>query len=74
MQQDWKWNGPEVVRTYPSDEVIKRIKLEPMSKGAKTFGRWVPYTIQLVYRDNKEHIIKTETYSSREFFPDFDAK
>jgi hypothetical protein len=74
MQQDWAWEGPEVVRTYPSDEVIKRIKLEPMRKGAKTLGRWVPYTIQLVYRDRAGRVTKTETYSSREFIPDFDAK
>ena len=74
MQRDWNWNGPEVVRTYPSDDVIKRIQLEPMRKSAKTMGRWVPYTIQLVYRNKQGMVTKTETYSSREFIPDFDSK
>lgn len=74
MDNYWKWDGPEVVRTYPTDEVIKRVKVEPMQKGARTLGRWVPYTVQLVYRDKKGQVMKTENYSSREFIPDFDAK
>jgi hypothetical protein len=72
-QHDWKWDGPEVVRTYPSDEVIQRIKLERLNKG-ETLGRWVPFSVQLVYRDAKGHVLRTETYSSNEFIPDFDAK
>jgi hypothetical protein len=70
MQKSWTWNGPEVVRTYPPDDVIKRIKVEPMRKGAKTVGRWVPYSIQLVYRNKDGKVTQTETYSSREFFPE----
>lgn len=66
LQKDWKWNGPEVVRTYPSDDVIKRIEPE---KGRA--GRWVPFTVQLVYRDAKGRVTKTENYSSREYIPDF---
>lgn len=74
MQKNWQWNGPEVVRTYPSNDVIKRIKKEPMRKGATTLGRWVPYTIVLICRDKDARETKTETYSSREFIPDFEVK
>jgi hypothetical protein len=47
--KNWKWNGPEVVRTYRSDEVIERIK--PEMNNGRPVGRWVPFTVQLVYRD-----------------------
>ena len=69
--RNWKWDGPEVVRTYPSDEVIKRIAPERLN-GGHTLGRWVQFVVQLVYRDNQGHITRTENYSSREFIPDFD--
>jgi hypothetical protein len=65
-QKDWKWNGPEVIRTYPPDDVINRIQLE--SKGSLK-GRWVPFTVQLLYRDAAGRTTKTEDYSSREFIP-----
>jgi len=65
--RDWKWDGPEVVRTYPSDEVIDRIN--PEMKDGKPVGRWIPYTIQLVYRDVRGNVARTENYSSREFEP-----
>lgn len=68
MQKDWKWNGPEVVRTYPPDDVIKRIKPE---SNTKLVERWVPFTVQLVYRNVQGQMTRTETYSSRELIPDF---
>jgi len=69
--RDWKWDGPEVVRTYPPDEAIKRITPERLN-GGTTLGRWVPFMVQLVYRDKQGHVTRTENYSSREFVPDFD--
>lgn len=69
---DWKWNGPEVVRTYPADDVVERI--EPVNKEGKPIGRWVPFTVQLVYRDAQGHVIRTENYSSREFDPVFPSR
>lgn len=65
--KDWKWDGPEVVRTYPPDDVIKRIK----PSGEHGSGRWVPFTVQLVYRDAQGRVMRTEEYSSREFEPVF---
>ncbi len=65
--KDWKWAGPEVVRTYPSDDVIERIA--PEKDEGKTTGRWVPFTVQLIYRDKMGHVIRTDNYSSREFLP-----
>ena len=65
--KDWKWSGPEVVRTSPPDEVIKRIK----PTGEHGAGRWVPYTVQLVYRDAQGRVTRTEEYATREFRPVF---
>jgi hypothetical protein len=65
--KDWKWSGPEVVRTSPPDEVVKRIK----PSGEHGAGRWVPYTVQLVYRDAQGRVTRTEEYATREFRPVF---
>jgi len=65
--KDWKWSGPEVVRTSPPDEVIKRIK----PTGEHGAGRWVPYTVQLVYRDAQGRVTRTEEFATREFRPVF---
>jgi hypothetical protein len=69
--KDWKWSGPEVVRTYPPQDVIERISPERFDgkKDGKPTGRWVPFTVQLVYRDAQGRVTKTENYSSREFEP-----
>lgn len=66
-RENWKWDGPEVVRTYPSDDVISRIK--PETRGGKAVGRWVPFTVQLIYRDDESHVTRTENYSSQELLP-----
>jgi hypothetical protein len=66
--KDWKSNGPEVIRTYPPDDAIKRIS--PEKKDGKPTGRWVPYTVQLIYRDGQGRVMRTENYSAREFQPD----
>jgi hypothetical protein len=65
--KDWKWSGPEVVRTSPPDEVVKRIK----PSGEHGAGRWVPYTVQLVYRDAQGRVMRTEEFATREFRPVF---
>jgi hypothetical protein len=69
--EKWVWDGPEVVRVYPPDEVIKRIPPVPNSK---TVMRWVPYTVQLLFRDVSGRVSHTENYSSRELVPDFDPE
>ena len=63
--KDWKWDGPEVVRTYPPDDVIQRIK----PSGEHGTGRWLPFTVQLIYRDAQGRVTRTENYSSRELIP-----
>lgn len=68
MNPDWKWNGPEVVRIYPPDEVIKRIA--PEKKDGREIGRWVPFTIQLVYRDASGRVARTENYSGKDLVPE----
>jgi hypothetical protein len=65
----WKWDGPEVVRTYPTDDVISRIA--PEMRDGKPIGRWVPFTVQLIFRDAQGHVKRTENYSSRELVPLF---
>lgn len=64
--KNWKWDGPEVIRTYPPDGVVKRIK--PNNDGV----RLVPFTIQLIYRDDKGGVTRTENYSS--YYPDLRFK
>jgi len=68
--KDWKWNGPEVVRTHPPQDVIDRISPEK-TKDGKSIGRWVPFTVQLVYRDAQGRVTRTENYSGRESEPVF---
>lgn len=70
QSKNWNWDGPEVVRGFPPNDVIKRIPPEP---GQKAVMRWVPYTVQLNYRDASGRVIQTENYSSRELEPVFDA-
>jgi hypothetical protein len=65
----WKWDGPEIVRTYPPDDVISRI--EPRSVGGKIVVRSVPFTVQLIYRNENGKITRTENYSSVEEAPEF---
>jgi hypothetical protein len=65
--ESWSWDGPEVVRTYPPDDLMSRIT--PETRNGKPYGGWVPFTVQLIYRDSRGNITKTEDYSSREFFP-----
>jgi hypothetical protein len=66
MRENWKWNGPEVVRTYPSDDIVSRSK--PL--GGKAVARSVPFQVQLIYRDDTGHVTRTENYSSAESIPD----
>jgi len=63
MTKDWKWNGPEVVRTYPPDEVLRQIK--PDSHGMIHYQ----YTVVLVQRDSSGRVVKTESYTAREMEP-----
>jgi len=70
FSKDWKWNGPEVVRTYPPEDVIERISPEKDEHG-KPVARWVPFTVQLVYRDTQGRVTRTENYSCRESEPVF---
>jgi len=65
----WKWTGPEVVRTYPTDAVISRIA--PEMRDGKPVGRWVPFTVQLIFRDAQGQVTRTDNYSSRELEPVF---
>ena len=57
---NWRWPGPEVVRSFPPEEVIARIKSE-MRNGKKWRG--TPFSVQLVFRDSQNHITRTDTYS-----------
>jgi hypothetical protein len=71
VDKDWKWDGPEVSRTYPAGDVIKRIK--PELKDGRAVGRWVPFVLQLIYHDGQGRVTRTENYSSREFIPNLDV-
>lgn len=69
IRTDWKWDGPEVVRTYPPDDVVERI--EPRSLGGKAVARSVPFTVQVIYRNESGKVTRTENFSSAELIPEF---
>lgn len=57
---DWRWDGPEVVRTYPSDEEIRSIPMD--SKGFRS----VKYSVRLVYRNQQGTVTKFESFIAQE--------
>ena len=61
--ENWKWSGPEVVRTYPPDDLIRQIT--PDSRG------WisVQYTVVLLWRNSQGRVTKTESFSAVESGP-----
>jgi hypothetical protein len=63
--KSWQWNGPEVFRVFPTEEVIESI--HPEEKDGRSVGRWVPFTVRLVFHDAKGGITKIENFSTREF-------
>lgn len=54
QEAHWKWDGPEVTRTYPLDAEIRKMK--PDSRG------WisVKFLYQLTFRDAQGHVTKVE--------------
>ena len=61
--EDWKWDGPEVVRVYPPDGEIEQIT--PDSRGF----RLVRYEVQLVYHDQQGRVTKVENFQAHERLP-----
>jgi hypothetical protein len=61
--KQWEWNGPEVVRTYPPEDQIKRIK--PDGRGL----RHVPFTVQLLTRDAHGRVMQQETFEAQDLIP-----
>lgn len=60
---DWKWNGPEVVRTYPPDDVIRQIK--PDNQGIIHYD----YTVVILQRDSNGRVIKSQSFTARDMVP-----
>ena len=60
--ETWKWNGPEVARTYPPDSETAKIK--PV-KGFRT----VEYKVRLTYRDSQARVTKVENFAAWEMVP-----
>lgn len=61
--EDWKWKGPEVVRTYPPDDVLRQIK--PDSHGMIHYE----YTVVLLHRDSSGKVVKTESFAAQDMVP-----
>ena len=61
--KDWKWNGPEVVRTSPPDDVLRQIK--PDSRGMIQYE----YTVVILQRDSGGRVVKTESFTARDRVP-----
>lgn len=69
-EKAWRWNGPEVTRTYPPDSIIEQI--EPDSNGFRT----VKYEVRLSYHDPHGRTTKVETFSATDEVvpPDFKTR
>ena len=68
MNPDWKWNGPEVVRIYPPDEVIKRIApekkvVEKSEDGSPSRFNWSIVILPVASRERKTTPAKTWSQS-----------
>jgi hypothetical protein len=61
--EDWKWNGPEVVRTIPPDDVLRQIK--PDSHGMIRYE----YTVVILQRDSKGNVVKSESFTAKDSVP-----
>ena len=59
-EKDWKWNGPEVVRTYPPDDVLRQIK--PDRQGMIRYE----YTLVILERDSSGHVVKTDSFTAKD--------
>lgn len=57
--KDWKWIGPEVVRTYPPDDVLRQIK--PDGQGMIRYD----YTVVILQRDSSGHVVKTDSFTAK---------
>jgi len=65
-RDDWRWNGPEVVRRYPPDASIELIK--PDGEGFRS----VAYEVRLTHHDTKGRVTHRESYrASDKVAPDF---
>lgn len=62
-EKDWRWNGPEVVRKYPSEREIEQIKPD------KSGFRDVLYEVHLTYRDPQGRVTNVETFKVSERLP-----
>lgn len=60
LDRNWKWNGPEVVRTYPPDDVLRQMK--PDSRGLIHYE----YTVVLLQRDSSGQVVKTESFTAKD--------
>lgn len=61
--KDWKWNGPEVVRTYPPDDVLQQIK--PDNGGMIHYQ----YSVVLLQRESSGRVVKTESFTAKDAVP-----
>lgn len=66
VMEPWRWNGPEVIRKYPPNSEIDRIK--PDGKGLRS----VVYEVFLTYRDQQGHVANVEIFKASEVLrPDY---
>jgi hypothetical protein len=61
--EDWKWNGPEVVRTSPPNDVLRQIK--PDSRGMVHYE----YTVVMLQHDLSGRVTKTDSFTAHDMVP-----
>src|SRR5271169_1055481 len=57
QDKNWKWNGPQVTREYPTNSEIN--KIQPDRKGFRT----VKVKVRLTYLNLKGQVVKIENYT-----------
>jgi hypothetical protein len=63
QKENWRWNGPEVTRTYLPDAEVERFT--PDDKGWRT----VPYAVRITYRNSAGSIERLENFTALERLP-----
>lgn len=63
LARNWKWDGPEVVRSYPPDSEIDRIAPD------SAWFRNVRYKLRLIFHDQQGQLSRVENFSALDRLP-----
>ena len=61
--EDWQWEGPQVIREYPTESEVLKIKSD--NKGYRT----IKYKVHLIYLDKDSRVKNVEDFNAIEKLP-----